>query len=429
MNSEGYKRSLIRIYFDLLKKYNENGYYPELEEVKHNLEEELIRTKRQLKDQKKFLSELKIFLYHPIPFPPFLTKKLLLRLLNEIYEDLKSLALKIVLFVDTILMRIHIPTKRIVLFILLFALTCLLLSYLIVSVVKNNFHISIIILIILLVIYIAKKLKYIRYFCEQTIAVLETLCQQKENEIETLENQINASKIYNIFDLEDKVKIWLEEDKKRLIKDGMKRLNIKDCDNNENEERYSEQLDTEPILSLIGINSNESSESYILISDRELEKVKSKNQKLLIDEKDFYEEKGIDGRYRYGVYECFVIFLCETFLSYYRCYWNFVKGASVDEETCEYLYYSIVSVKTQERSSLRLKNPDEKRKYADLLSLTTMDGKIVYFKMSDDRKQKISANKRRSETYVSEINQAAERIRYWLRQRRVDYQMTKDVEK
>ena len=58
-----------------------------------------------------------------------------------------------------------------------------------------------------------------------------------------------------------------------------------------------------------------------------------------------------------------------------------------------------------------------------------MDGKIVYFKMSDDRKQKISANKRRSETYVSEINQAAECIRYWLRQRRVDYQITKDVEK
>lgn len=56
-----------------------------------------------------------------------------------------------------------------------------------------------------------------------------------------------------------------------------------------------------------------------------------------------------------------------------------------------------------------------------------MDSKIVYFKMSDDKKRKI--NYSNSLKYVSDIDKAAERIRYWLRQRRVDYQMTKNMDK
>ena len=185
----------------------------------------------------------------------------------------------------------------------------------------------------------------------------------------------------------------------------------------------------QPILSFVGINSSDKSDSYILSTDRELENLTNKYREILINENDFYKEKGNDGRYRYGVYECFLIYLCENFLSYYRCYWNFLKGANVDEETCEYLFDSIVSVKTRERSSLNQQNPEEKRKYADILSLTTMDGKIVYFKMSDDKKQKINSNDKRVSQYVSGINHAAGRIRYWLRKRRVDYQMTKYLDK
>lgn len=100
-----------------------------------------------------------------------------------------------------------------------------------------------------------------------------------------------------------------------------------------------------------------------------------------------------------------------------------ILGGSV--RCTRYLFDSIVSVKTQERSSLNQQNSDERRKYRDLLSLTTMDGKIVYFEMPDDRKHKSNSVKRLN--YVSDINKAAERIRYWLRQRRVDYQMTKDI--
>lgn len=76
---------------------------------------------------------------------------------------------------------------------------------------------------------------------------------------------------------------------------------------------------------------------------------------------------------------------------------------------------------------LYLTSLDEKRKYRNFLSITTMDSKIVYFKMSDDKKRKI--NYSNSLKYVSDIDKAAERIRYWLRQRRVDYQMTKNMDK
>ncbi len=253
-------------------------------------------------------------------------------------------------------------------------------------------------------------------FYELRISVLKAKCQQKVDEIEILETQIRASQLYNLEDLEAQIKIWLEEDKLNLIDLGMKRLKIEKL------------VDRNPILSLIGINSSEIADSHIIITDRGIDQIENKYKKILIDEDDFYQEKGLDGKYKYGVYECFVIFLGETFLSYYRCYWNFIKGAAVDEETCEYLYYCIVSVKTQERSSLRLENPEEKRKYRDLLSLTTMDGKIVYFKMSDDRKQKINSSNKRVSDYVSDLDQAAARIRYWLRQRRVDYQITKGID-
>ncbi|BAY43084.1 hypothetical protein SAMD00079811_06620 [Scytonema sp. HK-05] len=423
MNSNDYKRSLIRIYFELLKKHHENESYPALEEVKKSLEEQLFFYEKELFYTKFLLREIEYFLSHPIPIPPFLSKGILLKLLNEIYEDIKYVLKFIIskaIFVYNNFWVTPIPKKRIPLFTLIFVLTCLLLPFLIiilVRIIRRNIHISILILGIIIFIYLVRKIKNIRDDCEQRITLWEEIIQQNKNEIEALENQIIESQIYNIFDLEDKVKIWLEEDKLDLIELGMSKLNIE-----------KELVDRDPILSFFGISSDESSESFILITDREMEKIKNKYQNLLINEKDFYKEKGLDGKYRYGVYECFLIFLCANFISYYRCYWNFLKGESVDEETCEFLYDSIVSVKTQERSSLNQANPDEKRKYIDLLSLTTMDGKIVYFKISDDRRQKINSSNRRVIEYVSEINEAAARIRYWLRQRRVDYQRIKGVD-
>lgn len=422
MDSEySYKRNLIRVYFDLLKENRENASYPILENVKTNLEAELIVLNKELEASKLFIAEIELFLVHPIPIPPYLSKKIIQILLEDIDRDFKTFATKLVSLtnrIDNRLTYINLSKQKVFLAIFLMTIICFIVTYGITSFVSQNINlfILIIILILFVIIYSYFKLKAIRTFYKEKIIALEELCKRKENEIEALESQIRESEIYDISDLEEKIDKWLEEDKSYLISLGMQKLKIK-------------QVDTEPILSFVGISSTDKSDSYILITDRELEKVNKNYKEILINENDLYKEKGNDGRYRYGVYECFLIYLCENFLSYYRCYWNFLKGANVDEETCEYLFDSIVSVKTRERSSLNQQNPEEKRKYADILSLTTMDGKIVYFKMSDDKKQKINYNDKKVSKYVSGINQAAARIRYWLRKRRVDYQMTKDLDK
>ena len=65
---------------------------------------------------------------------------------------------------------------------------------------------------------------------------------------------------------------------------------------------------------------------------------------------------------RYGVYEFLVIFLCANFLAYYKCHFNFIQGRTVNDETCEYLYDSIVSVRVQEKSSTKSNSGEDKDK-------------------------------------------------------------------
>jgi hypothetical protein len=415
-----YKRNLIRVYFNLLKENRENASYPILENVKTNLEAELIVLRKEQEASKLFLAEIELFLVRPIPIPPYLSKKIVQIIIDDIVRDFKSITTKLVSFtnkIDDKLTYINLSKQKVFLAIIFVAFICSIVTYIIASFISQNFKYWIwIVLILFAFIYLYFKLKALRTFYKEKIIVLEELCKRKENEIEALESQIRESEIYDISDLEEKIDKWLEEDKAYLIALGIQKLKIK-------------RVDFEPILSFVGINSTDKSDSYILTTDRELEKVNKNYKEILINENDFYKEKGNDGRYRYGVYECFLIYIHENVLSYYRCYWNFLKGDNVDEETCEYLFDSIVSVKTRERSSLNLQNPEEKRKYANILSLTTMDGKIVYFKMSDDKKQRINSNNETSSNYVSGIDQAAARIRYWLRLRRVDYQMTKDLDR
>ncbi|MBE9214207.1 hypothetical protein IQ247_16290 [Plectonema cf. radiosum LEGE 06105] len=419
MDSEyDYKRKLIKIYFELLKENRENASYPILENVKTNLEAELITLKKELESAKLFLAEIELFLVHPLPVPPYLSKKIIQIIFDDISRDLKAIVKKIVLFtnrIDNRLINTNISKQIVFSIILLMAFLFFITAFFIAVFIRKHFSLFILlILIFVILLYSWIKLKSLRIFYKEKISVLQELCNQKENEIEALESQIRESKIYDISDLEEKIDKWLEEDKTSLISLGMQKLKIEHL------------VDQQPILSFVGISSAEKLDSYILTTDRELEKINKNYREILINENDFYKEKGNDGKYRYGVYECFLIYLCENFLSYYRCYWNFLKGDYVDEETCEYLFDSIVSVKTRERSSLNQQNPEEKRKYADILSLTTMDGKIVYFKMSDDKKQRINSDGKSK--YVSGINQAAARIRYWLRQRRVDYQKIKDLD-
>lgn len=263
---------------------------------------------------------------------------------------------------------------------------------------------------------------------EKRISNLETASEKTQKIIEYLEMFDSMGGVdyvrHQIQCLEVEVKRYLEEDKINLITRGMQELNIKEYEDSENVYQSAKQLEHSPIVSFTGKRSDRAKESSVIITDRELEDVEKKNSDKYIESKDFYEEKGIDERIRYSVYEFVVIFLCDNFLSYYRCYWNSLKRATVDEETCEYLYDSIVSVKTQDKSSLRQQDNSIKRTYRDFLSITTMDGDILYLRLSKDRKERISSVS--PKPYVSDIDSAAQLIRYWIRQRRVDYFMIED---
>ena len=82
-----YKRNLIRVYFNLLKENRENASYPILENVKTNLEAELIVLGKELEASKLFLAEIELFLVHPIPVPPYLSKKIKQIIIDDIIRD------------------------------------------------------------------------------------------------------------------------------------------------------------------------------------------------------------------------------------------------------------------------------------------------------------------------------------------------------
>ena len=218
--------------------------------------------------------------------------------------------------------------------------------------------------------------------------------------------------------LESEVKRYLQEDLESLVEKGKRALNLKDSDDSEGPYPSAKALERLPIVSFTGARSGNTKDSSVIITDRELPKVEDKNSDKYINPEDYYEEKGLDGRIRYSVCEFVAIFLCNNILSYYRCYWNSLKRDSVDEETYECLYDSIVSTKTHDKSSLRLQDPTIKRTYRNLLSITTMDGKVLYLKWDKDRKEKIFSTS--SHAYISDMDEAARLIRLWIRQRRVD---------
>ncbi|MBD2180315.1 hypothetical protein [Aerosakkonema funiforme] len=273
------------------------------------------------------------------------------------------------------------------------------------------------------------------YDCQQK---LEKEFQEAEEQVSTIEQEKKRLiaeaeesnkreidfKLSQIKRLESQIKEWLQEDKERLIKIGLQKLKIaRNAEEAEGDQRLESLLDKDEIIFLVGVTDSEVDKSFILQDDEVAKSLDNSLQALLIRQEDFYEQKGLDGKYKYGVYEFVSIFLTENFLAYYKCYWNFVRGAAVDEETCEYLYDSIVSVKTKERSSLNQKDPNQRRNYKQILSITTMDGKTISFQIGHGSKEKIAPNKP-MKNYTSKIDEEVGRIRYWLRKRRVDVQTT-----
>lgn len=425
-NEKREQKEKIKEYFDFLEEYYYDQEYSDLDNI---YSVESIQNKLLKIEQKKYSLNESLYLCNAQLNMPvsFSSNELISNLWLSVLLDLKS-GCKLILSNFGVNYEKH---KNIYLFIMVIFGIFILSSRGIIS----------LFLIGVAILYIAFKIpNVIETKRKLYIQEVTNKKQEYEGKIYKLEQEYEKAnleliKIRNakenisyIKELETQILEWIEQDEQYLINKARNELQIKDPENLEPDQYKAEEEFLKPIVSFCGIPSP-SHKNFIITTDRELETVIEKNNELCIDKNDFYSVKGLDNKFKYGVYEFVAIFLFANFLSYYRCYWNFLKRDAVDIETCEYLYDSIVSIKTQEKSSLRLKNSDHRRKYRDLLSITTMDGNILYCKMDDDRTQNIYSRNQKSKNYISDLNRAAASIRYWLRQRRVDYLRTKQGER
>jgi peptidoglycan hydrolase CwlO-like protein len=264
---------------------------------------------------------------------------------------------------------------------------------------------------------------------EQELTELKRIYEQKletrQNEFDKLKDQERESKEALLRDLEEKVKEWLAQDKITLLKRASNILVIEP-------DRESGELNTiqvsQPIQRLFGVSSwNVKRRQNWIETDRDNNLLYQDEhfKGLLIEKRDFRVDDCLDRKKIYGVYEFNVIFICANFLGYYKCYWNFIRGLPVDEEICEILYDTIVSVKVKGRSSARQKDQAIERIYRYFLSITTMDGKIISFRIDEDRKKRIATEGSWRE---SQIEEAGRIIRDILRQRRIDVMRTKNAD-
>lgn len=252
---------------------------------------------------------------------------------------------------------------------------------------------------------------------QQQLIELEQLHQQKLDEHQQRHDELifqeQRIKESRISELEEKVHEWLSNDIERLTHKAMKKLKIIDI----TDTGELNALQNESLRVLTGVTERTKTfESVIVESDNYLSLEANENKEIYIAPQDFESEPSYSGSSRrYGVYGFVVIFLCPIFFTYYKCYWNFIRRRTVDEETCEYLYDSIVSIKVQEKSSARGENESQKTVHRKRLIITSKDGKTVCFQISRNRIKGIQSLR------LSQIDEAAIAIRYRLRQRRVDY--------
>ncbi|MCC3447290.1 MAG: hypothetical protein JGK04_07440 [Microcoleus sp. PH2017_39_LGB_O_B] len=134
---------------------------------------------------------------------------------------------------------------------------------------------------------------------------------------------------------------------------------------------------------------------------------------------DYFVEKGLDGNTRYSIHVFLVIFLCKNFMAYYKCHWNFINNVETLVETGEYLYDTIVSVKTQEMSLAMPGNDTGNRlTYKKILQISTTDSKDIEFPVITDIRLT-------SDQDSITVKDAAHIIREMLRERRIDMQIVK----
>lgn len=240
----------------------------------------------------------------------------------------------------------------------------------------------------------------------------------REARIEQIRKRELDKKYEYLSNLQAHVQKWLNSDIERLTRKAMKKANILPYRSSGDPNVLKFDL---PIRILVDVQDKktltENSDKVLIFeSDSEINLSKSKS-KISIHEKDFLSavEYSFVSRKKYGVYEFITIFLCENFITYYKCYFNFVRGIPVDEETCEYMYDSIVSVKVQDKSSAN--STDENRKITSTkrLVITLNDGKVIRLQLEASRRLDSS-----NSLCLSTIDEVAQSIRSMLRRSRRD---------
>lgn len=181
---------------------------------------------------------------------------------------------------------------------------------------------------------------------------------------------------------EEQIQEWLESDRRNLIEKGETELKLLEGMG----EEVGNLVDGERIDLMSGV-IEEIGQSNLLDWLAFMERVKYE---------DYFYEKGVDGEYKYSIYNFVAIYPCKNFIAYYRCEWNFVRGVSLSDESCEYLYDSIVSVKSREYSvsseeenynkfkTKKIKKPGKQVKF-EVVEITTTDSQSISFPVLEDR--------------------------------------------
>lgn len=241
---------------------------------------------------------------------------------------------------------------------------------------------------------------------------------------------------------DEQIMKWLLMDRENLVKKGKAELRLLEPLGQD----LGNILDAEPIVLISGINEELSKYNlFDLVLFRNM-----------VGPHNYYVERGLDGEYKYSIYNFIAIYPCQNFIAYYRCTWNFITGVSLEDETCEYLYDSIVSVKTQELSnassqilsnqsyenesgsgyykmlSLKIKNHNSEYKIVnyEIIEITTTDSQSIRFPVMIPKDHKIVEA---SQTFdFDKVQQSLARntahtIRQQVRQRKPGFIKTQSV--
>ena len=225
---------------------------------------------------------------------------------------------------------------------------------------------------------------------------------------------------------------WLDLDREYVYSKAIGELNV----------RVLGESETRPLEALNIVMKSINLTSGFALETQDADLVKFRDLKDYFCEQRFrdYEKKGV--QYRYSIHLFTKIVLCRNFLAYYKCHWNFIRGIETLVETGEYLYDSIVSVRTEEISlataniveKLSLENFKQDLEVEDLKNLDktkfvvkevliigTTDGHEISFPVLESR----IVEQSNLESDTSSVKDAARIIRSLLRQRRIDLQIVK----